>query len=85
MKYNAVSEEVGVPKITWYLILEEYVRGVRYKSKWWEICNHLCEKFGLRELVDLLWLRNIGKEGMAIFGMEYDMDVWKTINVEIIK
>ena len=36
-----------------------------YKSRWWAICNHVCEKFCLWELVNLLWIRNINKEGMA--------------------
>ena len=26
---------------------------VGYKSKWWAICNHVCEKFGLWDLVNL--------------------------------
>ena len=30
--------------------------------------NHVCDKFGLWELVNLLWLRNINKEGMAVLG-----------------
>ena len=58
---------------------------IGYESRWWARCNHLCEKFGLMELVDLLWLRNISEEGMAMFGMQYDRDVWKKINVERIK
>ena len=33
--------------------------------------------FGLLELVNLLWLRNINKEGMAMLGMKYDRNVWK--------
>ena len=61
------------------------LREIGYKSRWWERCNHMCEKLGLRELVDLLWLRNITKERMAMFGMEYDRNVWKKINVERIK
>ena len=35
---------------------------VGYKYRWWAIYNHVCEKFGLWELVNLLWLRNINKE-----------------------
>ena len=27
-----------------------------FKCRWWARCNYLCEKFGMRELVDLLWL-----------------------------
>ena len=50
---------------------------VGYKSRWWARCNHVCDKFGLWELVNLLWLRNINKEGMAMLGMKYDRNVWK--------
>ena len=45
---------------------------IGYKSGWWARCNHVCDKFGLWELVNLLWLRNINKEGMAMLGMKYD-------------
>ena len=44
---------------------------VGYKSRWWARCNHVCNKFGLWELVNLLWLKNINKEGM-----KYDRSVW---------
>ena len=40
-------------------------------------CNHVCNKFGLWELVNLPWLKNINKEGMAMLGMKYDRSVWK--------
>ena len=48
-----------------------------YKSRWWARYNHVCDKFGLWELVNLLWPRNINKEGMAMLGMKYDRTVWK--------
>ena len=48
---------------------------VGYKSRWWTRFNHVCDKFGLWELVNLLWLRNINKDGMAILGI--DRNVWK--------
>ena len=55
----------------------------RNKSRWCARCNHIiCEKFGRRELVDLLWLRNISKEGMGMLGMEYVRNLWKNINLE---
>ena len=38
------------------------LREIGYKSRWWARYNHMCEKFGLKKLVDLLWLRNISKE-----------------------
>ena len=50
---------------------------VGYKSRWWGRCNHVCDKFGLWELVNLLWLKNINKEGMSMLGMKYDRNVWK--------
>ena len=46
---------------------------VGYKSR----CNHVCDKLGLWDLGNLLWLRNINKEGMAMLGMKYDRNVWK--------
>ena len=48
-----------------------------YKSRWWARCNHVCDKFGLWELVNLPWLRNINKEGMVMLGMKYEKNVWK--------
>ena len=43
---------------------------VGYKSIWWARCNHVCDRFGLSELVNLLWFNNIiNKEGMAMLGM----------------
>ena len=50
---------------------------VGYKCRWWARCNHDCDKCGLWELVNMLWLRNINKEGMAMHGMKYDKNVWK--------
>ena len=35
----------------------------------------VCEKFGLCELVKLLWLRNIRKEEMGMLRMKYDRNV----------
>ena len=66
-------------KRAWYLILEEHaswVLDIRL-SRWWARCNHVCDKFGLWELVNLQWLRNINKEGMAMLGIIYDRNVWK--------
>ena len=50
---------------------------VGYKSRWRARCNHVCDKFGLWELVNLLWLKNINKEVMAMLGMKYDRNVCK--------
>ena len=49
---------------------------IGYKYRWWTRCKHVCEKFDLSELVNLLWRRNISKEGMPMLGMEYDRNVW---------
>ena len=59
--------------------------GIGYKSIWWERCKHVCEKFGLWELVNLIWLRNISKEGMAMLEIGYGRNVWTKIIVERIK
>ena len=54
-----------------------FLMEVGYKSRWWARCNHVCHKFGLWELVNLLWLRNIKKEGMSMLGIKYGRNVWK--------
>ena len=48
-----------------------------YKSRWWARCNHVCDKFGLWVLLNLLGLRSINRKGMAMLGMKYDRNVWK--------
>ena len=58
------------------------MRKIIYKSRWCARCSHLGEKFGLMELVDLLWLRNFSNQGMTSHEMEYDRIEWKTIHVE---
>ena len=60
------SRPVGRPRRTWLQSVEA----------------DMAEQFGLWELVHLLWLRNINKEGMAMLGMamlgmKYDRNVWK--------
>ena len=42
---------------------------IGYKSRWWAKCNQLCEKFHLRVLVDVLWLRNIVRREWSMTGM----------------
>ena len=39
--------------------------------------SYVCNKFGLWELVNMRWLKNINKEGMAMLRMKYDRSVWK--------
>ena len=43
---------------------------VGYKSRWWARCNHVCNNLSLWELLILLWLRNMNKEGMAMIGIK---------------
>ena len=73
---SSFAERDGKYIVDWLLRIvyeESLVSDVRraclmeigYKSRWWARCNHVCEKFGLWEMVNLLWLRNINKEGMA--------------------
>ena len=50
---------------------------IGYNSRWWARYNHVCERFGLWKLVNLLWLLNISKDGIAMLGVEYDRNVWK--------
>ena len=50
---------------------------VGYKSRWRARCNNVCDKFRLWQLVNLLWLTNINKDGMAMLGMKYDRNMWK--------
>ena len=52
-------------------------REFGYKSTCYARCSHLCEKFGLMKLVDLLWLRNFSHEGITCFAIEYDRNIWK--------
>ena len=52
-------------KRAWYPhIGRDCLMEVGYKSRLWARCNHVCDKFGLCELVNLLWARNINKEGI---------------------
>ena len=56
------------------------------QSKIWPVtlqCNiythniSVCDKLGLWELVNLLWLRNVNKKGMTALGIKFDRNVWK--------
>ena len=50
---------------------------IGYKSRWWARCNHVYDKFGLLALVNLLWLRNISKEGNGYAWNEVRQNVRK--------
>ena len=45
------------------------------KSKWWARGRHICTKFGLMELANLIILRDVN--GMVSLWMKMDRKVWK--------
>ena len=47
------------------------------KSRWWSQCRHICSKFGLLELVNLICLREMSVTGMVNLGMNVDREGWK--------
>ena len=47
------------------------------KSRWWSRCRHICSKFGLFELVNLIWLREVSLNGMVKLGMKVNWEFWK--------
>ena len=41
------------------------------KSRWWSRCRHnICCKFGLFEMVNLIWLREVSLNRMVKLGMK---------------
>ena len=47
------------------------------KSKWWARCRHICIKFGLMKLVNLMLLRDVSVNGMVSIGLKMDRKVCK--------
>ena len=47
------------------------------KSIWWSRCRHICSKFGLLELVNLICLREVSVNGMVNLGMNIEGEGWK--------
>ena len=47
------------------------------KSRWWGRCRHICTKFGLMELVNLILLRDVSVNRMVSLGIKIDRKVWK--------
>ena len=47
------------------------------KSRWWSRCRHICSKYGLIELVNLIWLREVSLNGMVKLGMNVKGEFWK--------
>ena len=41
-----------------------------WNSRWWSRCRHVCSKFGLFKLVNLIWLREVSSNGMVKLGMK---------------
>ena len=47
------------------------------KSRRWSRCSHICSKFGLFELVNLIWLREVSLNGIVKLGMKVNGEFWK--------
>ena len=47
------------------------------KSRWWSRCRHICCKFGLIDLVDLIWLREVRLNRMVKLEMNVNGELWK--------
>ena len=47
------------------------------KSRWWARCRHIRSKFGLFELINLIWLREVNLNVMVKFGINVNGEVWK--------
>ena len=69
---NVVFEENLVSDIGRACFIE-----IRCKSRWWSRCRHICSKFGLFELVNLIWLRKVSLNGMVKLGMNVNVEFWK--------
>ena len=46
------------------------------KSRWWSPCRHIC-RFGVFELVNLIWLREVSMNVMVKLGMNVNGEFWK--------
>ena len=55
------------------------------KSRWWSRCRHICSKYGLLELVNLICLREVSVNGMVNVGMNVEREGWKKYICEIIQ
>ena len=50
---------------------------IECKSRWWSRCRHISNRFGLMELVNLIWLIEVTVNGMANLSMNIDGELWK--------
>ena len=55
------------------------------KSRWWGRCMHICSKFGLIELVNLIWLRDASVNGIVNIRMTVEEEIWKKYICERIR
>ena len=39
------------------------------KSGWWARCRHICNKYGLKDLVNLIYLGDVSVNGVDKLGM----------------
>ena len=46
-------------------------------ARWWSRCRHICSKFGLIELVNIIWLREVSLNGMVKLEMNVNGEFWK--------
>ena len=55
------------------------------KSGWWARCRHICNKFGLKELVNLICLGDVSVNGVDKLGMSVNEKTWMKFADEKIK
>ena len=48
-----------------------------YKSGWWARCRHICNKFGLKDLVNLICLGDVSVNGVNKLGMSVNEKTWR--------
>ena len=46
-------------------------------SRWWSRSRHICSKFGLFELLNLICLREVSLDGMVKLEMKVNGEFWK--------
>ena len=69
---RVVFEENSVSEIGIGCLIE-----IGCKSRWWSRCRHICSKFGLLKLINLISLREVSVNGMVNLGMNVDGEGWK--------
>ena len=55
------------------------------KSGWWAWCRHICNKFGLKELVNLICLGDVSVNAVDKLGMRVNEKTWMKFADEKIK